>query len=357
MHPFRRVSAVLALTLAAAATQAAPPSTAFTYQGELKDNGQLVEATLPMTFRLFNAPSGGTLLATVSKAAVSVQQGRFTEPLDFPIATLNGSQGLWLEVQVSGVTLAQRQQITGAAYSLSTRGITVDAQNRVGIGTATPSRRLTVMGGMEVFDTAQESISLHSDLFRLASGTGPGDVYKYEYPADKHTWSTADEDRMGTTSPQGMLHIFGPMGDSTVILPGSAINALETANEPGIASASPANMSFSSFATEPIVVATRTIDAPTNGYLLVMGTNYGIMAPLASVAVEMLVDGVAHGGADVYSNGNAQDRIGMSSMRVIPVNAGQHTVTWQGQATSASCIVHNPSLVVMFFPTAYGSVE
>jgi hypothetical protein len=88
------------------------------YQGVLKDSGgNPVSGVVSMTFRLYNAATGGTLLWSQTKS-VSVSSGLFSTSLD----NLNAAyfdQALWLEIVVGGETLSPRQQLLGTAYAFS----------------------------------------------------------------------------------------------------------------------------------------------------------------------------------------------------------------------------------------------
>jgi hypothetical protein len=367
MLALRRTSVAMALALAALSTPApalaAPPTTAFTYQGELKENGQAVTASLPMTFRLFNAATGGTQLGQISKPAVAVEGGRFTEPLAFPAATFNSAQVLWLEVVVNGVTLTERQQITGSAYSLSTRGITVDAQNRVGVGTTAPSRKLSVVGGMDIYDGAGEGVSLCSNSLTFADAS-EDTFYRFSGATQSHVFSTNGGDcvtidgagRMGvgTMSPTAKLHVTAPAGDSSVKLPDSSIGNAELAAEPGLAAIRYEHMvSLGSELYNVYLVKTvmtRTINVPANGYLVVTGT--GRLISDRACTFTLRLDGVQQGGGDMFSPASGSGAV--AQIRVIPVTAGEHSVAWMSYTDV--CDILNPSLTVMYFPTAYGEV-
>jgi hypothetical protein len=365
----RRTLAVLALALATAAGSsalAAPPSTAFTYQGELKENGQPVTASLPITFRLFNAPTNGQQLAEVTKANVQITNGRFAEPLSFPVTTMNGSQALWLEVVVNGNILPQRQQITGAAYSLATRGITVDAQNNVGIGTTTPSRKLSVAGGMDVYDSGNQGIYLSSNTVSFSDGNEDS-FYRFNGLTQKHTWSTYGADcvtidsggrvGIGTMNPTAALEVTAPAGDASVKLPAKSIGPSELAASPGIAAIrNEFSVTINGVPGAATVIAARTITAPADGYLVVHGT--GLLG-LGSEGIYMHVtlNGVNQGPNDYFPPGGlSADRLSPAILRVIPVTAGTHTVQWTAATWSGSPTIQKPNFLVMYFPTAHGEV-
>lgn len=137
-----------------------PLSSEFTFQGQLQASGLPVISTADFQFALFDAPSGGVQVGlTVSKSNVAMSNGAFTVSLDFGTAAFQGDSR-WLEVSVRSpagaggfTTLAPRQLLTAApnaTFSLQTRGISVDAAGQAGIGTATPGKRLSVAGDMEL---------------------------------------------------------------------------------------------------------------------------------------------------------------------------------------------------------------
>lgn len=167
-----------------------PLGTDFTYQGQLKRAGMPAVSTADIQFSLFDAVTGGSQVgSTVSKANVHIVNGLFTLALDFGASALNGD-ARWIQIAVrspagSGgfATLDPRQPITAAPYaryakySETTRGISVDANERVGIGTATPGKKLTVAGDMELGTSAGDYRH-----FRIGGGNSSGFIYG-SYPA------------------------------------------------------------------------------------------------------------------------------------------------------------------------------
>lgn len=117
--------------------------TTFTYQGSLNDTGSVANGSYPMTFRLYSAASGGSLIKTINAGSVSVENGLFSVDLGFDASDLNNSDR-WLEVVVDGTTLSPRQPLQRAPYAIQTRGIYVDDDYRVGIGSTLTSELLTL---------------------------------------------------------------------------------------------------------------------------------------------------------------------------------------------------------------------
>lgn len=124
----------------------AQSETTFTYQGELRDSGGLANGPFNMKFSLWSAASGGIRIGqTQTLNAVSVADGRFSVALDFGAPSFTNASR-WLEIGVNGFLLDPRTRITRSPYSIQTRGIYVDNQNRIGIGTTVPevNSRITV---------------------------------------------------------------------------------------------------------------------------------------------------------------------------------------------------------------------
>lgn len=128
-------------------------SSAVTYQGQLNGPGGPVNASLPMAFALWNALSDGTQVGPTltfdggggNPPPVVVTDGLFNVVLDFGAVSYNGD-ARWLEISVDGTTLAPRQELTAAPYSVQTRGIFVnETGDRVGIGTDAPTHALHVV--------------------------------------------------------------------------------------------------------------------------------------------------------------------------------------------------------------------
>ena len=104
-------------------------STSFTYQGQLKQDGNLVNGTCDFLFSLWDALTGGSQVgSTLDRPNVSVANGLFTIPdLDFGGSAFTG-EARWLEISVrcpagsgSYTALDPRQALTAAPYALTLR--------------------------------------------------------------------------------------------------------------------------------------------------------------------------------------------------------------------------------------------
>ncbi|HOV31383.1 MAG TPA: hypothetical protein PLX92_04680 [Anaerolineaceae bacterium] len=119
------VLAVLFLTLAVSLAFAqAPLGTAFTYQGQLKSEGQPYTGTCDFQFGLYNVPTGGMSLGDLTLTSVPLTEGYFTVQLDFGADAFTGEER-WLDISVrcpagtgDYTQLQPRQELTAAPYAL-----------------------------------------------------------------------------------------------------------------------------------------------------------------------------------------------------------------------------------------------
>lgn len=147
------VLAVLAALIWAMLAGPAFAQTSFTYQGVIRSGGAVHSGPVDLRFRLYDAAAAGAQVGPqITALAVALVQGTFTTALDFGVAPFSANAPRWLEIDVadagSGVfaTLSPRQPLSPAPFALNTRGITVDALNRVGIMTSTPQYTLEAIG-------------------------------------------------------------------------------------------------------------------------------------------------------------------------------------------------------------------
>jgi len=159
------VGSLIALVAVAPSQGATPLTTAFTYQGQLKQGGAPFDGTADFQFSLWDAATGGAQIGTtVQVNAVNVASGLFAVNLDFGAAAFSGD-ARWLQLAVrpatdviAFTTLSPRQPLTAAPYALYALGSSggtgywaatgADIHNtnsgKVGIGTDTPTGLLGV---------------------------------------------------------------------------------------------------------------------------------------------------------------------------------------------------------------------
>jgi len=221
------VAGLWALTLVSPALVQAQ-STAFTYQGQLKDAGVPANGNYDLSYSLWDDVAAGNLIAgPVNQPASAVTNGLFTAELDFG-AAFSGAP-LWLELSVNGTPLSPRQSMTStpycqtASYSQASNianyayGPWVPSgsdlyynDGNVGIGTSTPTAKLEIVGTPGV-----DGIKFPDGSVQVTAPTG-GTGFWSGSAADIYS-NNAGKIGLGTTAPLSKLDIAAT-GDGAELL-------------------------------------------------------------------------------------------------------------------------------------------
>ena len=131
------ILALIALALTSLAAAADPPER-INYQGVLRNNADApLDGTFAMTFRFFNAASGGDEILVDTQGSVTVSGGLFNVELGGGTITDGSGPGiftslaavfaeysdLYLQVEVNGETLVPRTPVAAAGYALNARSV------------------------------------------------------------------------------------------------------------------------------------------------------------------------------------------------------------------------------------------
>jgi trimeric autotransporter adhesin len=178
----RKLQAAVFVFVAAFAglAAAAPPST-INYQGSLNGaGGAPVNGAVVMTFRLYNAASGGTALYTETQLSVGVSNGAFNAvigsvtPLGLPF-----DQPYWLSVAINAdAEMSPRQPLAASPYAFRARALdsaaTIDGAQVTGaVNNASSAVFANVAGGlMASLPASQVSGALTSATIPAAQVTG-----------------------------------------------------------------------------------------------------------------------------------------------------------------------------------------
>lgn len=230
----KRLAALLlsaGLATMASSTTAAPPSTAFTYQGSLADNGTPTNGPTSMSFKLWDAAAGGSQVGPTINSVIDVDNGVFSESLDFGAESYAVNQALWLEIIVDGQSMG-RTPMSATPFALNTRGIKVNADGGVLIRsdgdsyfTTTIERSTSASGGnLYLKNTVGTSVGITMNdaddhLWGIGSnhngnGSGGGQFYIYDSASTTNSTVFAVQRGtgnvgIGTTTPRAKLEVDG----------------------------------------------------------------------------------------------------------------------------------------------------
>lgn len=141
--------------------QPVPMGTVFTYLGRLMDTNSPADGIYDFQFKLFDHPDSAFAAQQGNTNDINdldVIDGYFTVELDFGSDVFNGD-ARWLDIGIrpgdsndpnAFVSMRPRQEITSVPYALQTRGIFVDSNSNVGIGTTSPEEKLDVLGNLKL---------------------------------------------------------------------------------------------------------------------------------------------------------------------------------------------------------------
>lgn len=200
-------------------------STAFTETMRIKGNGNLGIGTTAPSSKL-HVVGGSATIDSASATALSILQDGGTGKLDLAVA---GGTGSWSSSAATndGILRAMTGKLhlqTGSGAA----GITVDAANNVGMGTTTPSDKLTVAGNVLCYSLhANSKRTTHAQGAHLewnkVSGTGAtyllnqkgqgsggfifGEVTTADIVTERMRIDGDGRIRIGTTEKQGLLNV------------------------------------------------------------------------------------------------------------------------------------------------------
>jgi hypothetical protein len=233
--------------------------TAFTYQGQVMSSNSPAHGTYDLTFKLWNASSGGAQVGgTITAPGTVITNGLFTVVLDFGSVFSGSSYWLELGVRSNGVvsfaTLSPRQQLTPEPYAVFAEG-----GNAAGLTGTMPSsglsgtygNALTLNNAGNIFDgngaglTGVNALTLGglgaANFWQLGgnAGTTPGVNY-LGTPDNQALEIHVNGARGFRVEPDSIYSTPNVIGGSAAnyVAPGWVGNVIGAGGQPGIASTS-----------------------------------------------------------------------------------------------------------------------
>lgn len=222
-HTLAAVFIIAAAFVTAYVTPALAIGTGFSYQGQLKKNSAPYTGSADLTFKLFDAASGGSQVgSTVTQAGVLITGGLFTTQLDFG-SVFDGTQRfLEITAATSGdpTVLTPRQEIKPVPYAVraenggtggsqwTTSGTTIFYNGgHVGIGISNPITKLQVDSGTE--NTNAAFFDNNNSVFPCfgSRNVAPNGIGYYDEWSARHF--ITGRLGIGTLAPEAKIHIAG----------------------------------------------------------------------------------------------------------------------------------------------------
>jgi hypothetical protein len=131
-------------------------TTAFTYQGQIHDNGTNANGAYTMIFKLYDAVSGGNQIGSAITTSATLANGLFSVNLDFGAGAFNGG-ARWLDITVTNgpdtQTLSPRLPVLPEPYAQFASVAATVTNGAIGSSQLAPN--LTVSGTLTVSTNLQ----------------------------------------------------------------------------------------------------------------------------------------------------------------------------------------------------------
>jgi hypothetical protein len=159
------------LALCTGLHQAIAQGTAFTYQGQLQNNGSPANGNYDLQFSLFDASTNGNPVgAVITNLAVGVTNGLFTTTMDFGPGIFTGN-ALWLQIGVETNGGGGDFTILGALQPLTSTPYAIYSANSASATTAIGVANGSVTSASIASGQVVKSLNGLTDFVTLSAGT------------------------------------------------------------------------------------------------------------------------------------------------------------------------------------------
>ena len=257
------------LVAAAAFRGGTPVDYTFTYQGQLRNAGALVNGPVDLRITLWDSDvAGGQVGAINNYQAVPITEGRFALGLNFGATAFDGSNR-WVQLEF-------RSPAGSGQY------LTLNPRDKI---MATPYAMFALNGGNGIWNYNAENQSVSV----LGQKVG-----------------------IGTSTPTALLEVVGTGGDDSVKLPAGSVGLGELGVSLPLVGATARLDQYAEF----VVSGELMVNCPTAGWLLLFGSGY-----FSGYGGGATIDGLPIGGMTVD-----QQRASWHLYQRVPVSSGPHVI-------------------------------
>lgn len=181
----------------------------FTYQGNLRQAGFLVNGQRAMVFRLYNSSAPASAVLWTSPAYdVTVSTGVFRVTLAPEIADWQ-SGNLWLELEIAGIRMSPMEELTSSPYSINSLML---SGKRYESGASAPA---DAAPGDLWFDTSSNSLSFWDGDDWIGAGGGGGGGVAGAHAATHAGGGSDPITALGPHTVNGNLLLLGTLNPSS----------------------------------------------------------------------------------------------------------------------------------------------
>lgn len=167
---------LMIVLIAICAASICAQTTAFTYQGSLKDGASSATGNYDFQFALYDAVSGGNQVgSTLNRNTVAVANGIFTVSLDFGSQFPGANRYLEIRVRLTGqpsfTTLTPRQLVTSDPYSV--KSLTTDTASSLNCAACVTAAQIASVNGASIVGTIPAASIPSGSSNYIQNGTSP----------------------------------------------------------------------------------------------------------------------------------------------------------------------------------------
>ena len=152
-------------------------TTAFVYQGQLRDGGTNANGNYAMTFKLYDAVSAGNQVGSTINTTAALANGIFSVNLDFGSAAFDGT-ARWLDITVNNgttiETLSPRVQLLPTPYALYSANAAQAGQLTSGTWSLHTGDFGTISNVFEIFDNGIFVMGMSTNGVKFNDGIDVG---------------------------------------------------------------------------------------------------------------------------------------------------------------------------------------
>lgn len=191
----------------------------FSYQGNLRQNGFLVNGQRSMVFRIYASSTSATELWTSPAYSVSLSTGVFRVTLEPSIGDWQAGE-LWLELEIEGNRMKPREELTSSPYAINSLML---SGKRYTTAASTPTASVP---GELWYDSSSGSVKFwNGAVWVPTSGSGVPGIHAFTHAGNGSDPITT----LGTHTVTGYISVSSSVSAGWLAGDGSAVYNLDAA--------------------------------------------------------------------------------------------------------------------------------